>query len=355
MLKIGNKPIGREYLPYLIAEIGLNHNGNFITARALIREAAKAGADAVKFQTFDHNKLYVGGNNKFKNLQFTQEQFTDLKAIADEAGVHFLSTAFDIESLEFLVNLGVPAMKIASGDSNYGELQVAAMMTGLPMLVSTGMVLDHELPPGAGETIVFMHCVSLYPVPDQYANLTRVLRMPSQVAGYSDHCIGNEACIAAVALGACVIEKHFTMKHNQRGDDHVLSATPDELKAMRVSINRVHAMVQGSRGISQMELNQRGPMRRGVYATKDILPGGLLTKENTAALRPWNHKDGQCQPSDLYGRSWKLHEKLGVQKGAEIYFDCIEEACPDEIPEPEAPEFQVIDNTEDVPDEHALL
>jgi len=290
-IQIGPHFVGGDNPPYLLAEIGINHQGDIDIAMRMIRAAKEAGAHGVKFQTFRADKLFnpkyaPAEHAKFKALELDYDQFAALHMYASQVGIDFISTPFDLDSLDFLVELGVPAIKIASGDLTYTPLLEAAGASGKPVILSTGMADSIDLScakwslmaKGCGE-LILLHCVSLYPVSPEHAKLGRIRSMPTYqdcgpegcittfpcdcMRGYSDHTIGNHACIAAVALGAVFIEKHFTLDHDLPGDDHKLAANPQELAELATILEETYIMVKNEMwDVTGPELAKRGAMRR---------------------------------------------------------------------------------------------
>lgn len=222
----------------IIAEAGVNHNGSLFHAHRLVDEAKATGADACKFQLFNAEKLEPPGARRdmLKGLQLGWADHHSLKAHCDGIGIEYLCTPFDVESLEFLVGLGVKRIKIASGASE--ELKFAAANTGLPLIVSTGMGgLSHW----GWQDITWLHCVSAYPAPAADMNLKAMVTQGKY--GLSDHTLGNTAAIAATALGASVIEKHITLDRNLPGPDHHMSTAPGEFKSLVEAIRETEAML----------------------------------------------------------------------------------------------------------------
>ena len=243
---------------FIIAEIGNNHEGNFNVAKKLINLAARAGVDAVKFQTFKTEnfvrKKDVKRYKQLKKYELSFEQFKILKNLAHKKKIKFISTPLDIESADFLVK-SADLIKIASGDNNFFPLIDKVLKSKKPIIISTGMtnifdikkIIDH-INENIGEKmcikrVSFLHCVTSYPVENKYANLRSIgylIENMKQTVGYSDHTIGNEACIAAVALGAQIIEKHFTLDKNfSKFRDHSLSADFVDLKNLVSSIRKI--------------------------------------------------------------------------------------------------------------------
>jgi N,N'-diacetyllegionaminate synthase len=214
---------------FVIAEAGVNHNGNINIAHKLIDAAKYAGANAVKFQTFSAEKLEPPGERRdmLKRLELTHEQHAELKAHADQRGIEFMSTPFDVESLSFLVGLGVKRIKIASGQRGNHPLIKAAVDSGLPLIISLGMG-SHA---GVTQNATWLHCVSAYPAPVEDTNLRAMQTLPAPY-GLSDHSQNIMLPSLAVAMGATVIERHITLDRNMAGPDHHMSTEPDQFKTM---------------------------------------------------------------------------------------------------------------------------
>jgi N,N'-diacetyllegionaminate synthase len=214
----------------VIAEVGVNHNGNWLKALDLIDAAKTAGADVVKFQLFSADKLK---RPELRPLELSQIHMRALKAHCEEVGIEFLCTPFDLDSLQFLVDLGVKRLKISSGCITNKSLLTAAKNSGLPIIISTGM----STPDQAWDAYrllghcTTLHCTSAYPCPVEDVNLRVLDRLPPPF-GYSDHTDGIIVALAAVARGATVIEKHLTLDRDQNGPDHKASVEPDEFKDM---------------------------------------------------------------------------------------------------------------------------
>lgn len=261
--------------PRLIAEIGENHLGDTALAAQMVRRAARCGADIVKFQSFDEADLSddVDAETRdwIKRVQLSEEDQRALKAEAMAAGIQFLSTAVNVRWARFLAELGCPAVKLASLSLANLDLIRFAGENFEEVFISTGMGAEDEIAAaldavGTKARVTVLHCVSQYPTRDADANLLSVpyLKQRFEVpVGYSDHTIGTEACLAAVALGANLIEKHFTLDKAMEGTDHILSADPRQLSEIAQGISRITAM-RGSLGKNPLEgeLENRGPMRR---------------------------------------------------------------------------------------------
>lgn len=304
-MRIGKVEIGRRI--FIIAEVGSNHNGDFAIARQLVVEAARAGADAVKFQVYRAEKLvsrdlpvmsHVQGQHRtqrerFKSLEFSASQWAELAAVADSTGILFFASVFDEDSAD-LIDPFVPVFKIASGDLTHLPLLRHVAKKGKPVILSTGMATEDEIAEAldmlASEQVILLHCVSRYPTPPEEANLRSIEFMRDRFripVGYSDHMIGNIACVAAAAMGASVIEKHFTLDNTLPFGDHRLSATPGELATLVDSIRQVEA-VRGEykKDPGEAERRMKVPMRRSLHARTEIPKGTVLAAEHVIALRP---------------------------------------------------------------------
>lgn len=304
----------------IIAEAGVNHNGDFELAKKLIEAAAVAGADFVKFQTFKADRIVnktakkaeyqerninVGDDTQYamlKKLEMPEEWHSKLIQYAHEQGIQFLSTGFDHESIDFLDQLGSPLFKIPSGEITNKPYLRHIAQKGKPVILSTGMANMDEIKAAmyvlcengiSKENITVLHCNTEYPTPMEDVNLKAMITIQNSLGvkiGYSDHTQGIEVPIAAVALGAKVIEKHFTLDRNLPGPDHKASLEPDELKAMVKAIRNIEKAVGGS-GIkepSPSEQKNIAVARKSIVAATTIQKGDLLTEENLAVKRPGN-------------------------------------------------------------------
>jgi N,N'-diacetyllegionaminate synthase len=300
----------------VIAEAGVNHNGDLDTAKRLIEVAAKAGADYVKFQTFNAKDLVtvdaVRADYQIRNSQVDESQFQMIqrlelkhehhKALIDysnHCGIKFLSTAFDVKSLDFLNTLGVDFLKIPSGEiCNYPFLKAVAsyrkriiLSTGMSTLADIDNAISVLLKFGASrKDLTLLHCTTEYPAPIDEVNLTVIntLRTAFGVeVGYSDHTMGIAIPISAVALGASVIEKHFTLDRSMDGPDHKASLEPNELALMIDSIRLVErALGDGIKKVTPSELKNINVARKSLVAADIIRKGEPFTSENIAVKRP---------------------------------------------------------------------
>ncbi|MBI3088220.1 MAG: N-acetylneuraminate synthase family protein [Candidatus Omnitrophica bacterium] len=313
-LRIGSIDVGPRVLA--VAEIGSNHNGDFALACRLVEAAAKAGADAVKFQTYRGEALilptvptlaHAAGRHRtqlerFKSLEFSPWQWRELAQLAAAQGVIFFSSAFDEESADLLDPL-MPAYKIASGDLTNAPLLRYIARKGKPVILSTGMATEEEIARALddlrGVPTALLHCVSRYPTPIEAANLHSIpfLRRRFKVpVGYSDHTLGIVACVGAAALGAVIIEKHFTLDKDQPLGDHRLSATPEEFRSLTDQVRQVTAALGVlGKAPGDDELAMRAKLRRGLYARRAIAKGAVVGHTDVIALRP----EGGAPPTTL--------------------------------------------------------
>ena len=300
----------------IIAEAGVNHNGSLNVAKKLAISAKEAGADIVKYQTFNpdalsskyaemaqYQKKNMGQTKSQKEmlsrLTLTHDEFIQLARFCDEIGIKFLSTPFDIQSIDFLNELGCDIWKIPSGEiTNYPYLVHIAetkkkiiMSTGMSTLPEVVSALDTLRSNGATD-IQLLHCTTQYPTPYSAVNLKAMLTLKSETGcevGYSDHTNGIEIPIAAVAMGAVIIEKHFTLDRNMEGPDHKASLEPGELKQMVDSIRHIEeAFGDGKKKPADIELSNINIARKSIVAKKFIKRGEVLSEENITTKRPGN-------------------------------------------------------------------
>lgn len=304
----------------IIAEAGVNHNGDTENGYKLIDAAFEAGVDYVKFQTFKAENLVSKTASKAKyqieNTQNAEEtQFEMLKKLelshdqhelliqyCQKKNIKFFSTAFDLESLQYLKDIGLCLVKIPSGEiTNLPYLRKAANLFK-EVIISTGMSTINEIKNAVEvfekeginrKNITILHCNTEYPTPFEDVNLLAMLTIQKELntqVGYSDHTLGIEVPIAAVALGAKVIEKHFTLNKNMTGPDHAASLEPDDLKSMVIAIRNIESAISGS-GIkepSKSEIKNKIIARKSIVAKRDILTGDLFTEDNITIKRPGN-------------------------------------------------------------------
>ena len=327
----------------IIAEAGVNHNGSVENALRLVDAAAEAGADYVKFQTFKAEKLVTAEARKadyaqrntgegdrqmdmLRSLELNKNEHQQLIEHCKKQGVQFLSTGFDEEALEMLVAMGVDRIKIPSGElTNLPYLRKAASF-GLPVILSTGMASLEEVRESkealevAGlhpDAITVLHCTTEYPAPLGEVNLRAMQIMGRELgvaAGYSDHTMGIEVSIAAAALGATIIEKHFTLDRSMEGPDHKASLEPDELKLMVRSIRNIeNALGDGVKRLQTSEARNLAVTRKSIHQNRAVSAGECLSQDMLVMLRPG---DGisPMEIDDLIGKRFKrdlpMHHKL---------------------------------------------
>ena len=302
----------------IIAEAGVNHNGSLEIAKKLVDSAADAGVDIIKFQTFNSKNLvsksarmaeYQQKNTghdesqyaMLKKLELSVEDHLELIRHCNECGIRFFSTAFDMESIDFLHSLHMGLWKIPSGEiTNYPYLKKIASYQE-PVILSTGMCnledieasLDVLLKEGCKKKdVTILHCNTEYPTPYNDVNLRAMLEIEKKFGtkvGYSDHTNGIEVPIAAVAMGASVIEKHFTLDRNMEGPDHKASLEPNELKKMVESIRNIElALGSGHKTVSDSEKKNIEIARKSIVAARDIAKGEFLSENNLTVKRPGN-------------------------------------------------------------------
>lgn len=303
---------------FVIAEIGVNHNGSLDIARQLIDIAADAGADAVKIQTFKAESLIVEGTKTvayqqknstegdqyklLKSLELSQSDHYELVSYCLQRGIEFMSTGFDLESLRFLVELGIKRIKIPSGEITNSQLVEMAATTGLPLIVSTGMATLEEVAEcidlirsvwqlrRLGGELCILHCTSAYPTQLPDVNLRAMRTMHDQLGeavGYSDHTEGIFVPPLAVAAGAKVIEKHITLDRTMAGPDHAASIEPHELSQMIASIRRVEVLLgDGVKVPAPTEIETRALVRKGLKFSQSFPRGHMISEADLCALRP---------------------------------------------------------------------
>lgn len=315
-IRIGNKYIGVGHPCFIVAEMSGNHNMDFGRAKEIIKAAADAGADAVKLQTYtadtitlDSKQPYfyteTGGlwegqtlYDLYKRAYTPWEWQPKLKELADELGIILFSSPFDVTAVDFLEKMNVPAYKIASFEINDTQLLKKVAETGKPIMISTGIadIADIDLAvqtcKGAGnEQIVLLKCTSSYPALYEEMNLALIPNMKETFgcsAGLSDHSLGDEAALAAVAMGASVVEKHFTLKRDDGGVDADFSMEAEEMKDMVKRIRNVEAAIgKVSYSLTEKQKQERN-FSRSLFVSKPVKRGELFTEENIRSVRPGN-------------------------------------------------------------------
>ena len=315
MLKIADRPIGPHHRPYLIAEMSGNHNQSLDRALAIVDAAAGAGADAVKLQTYtadtmtldvrtpgfvieDKNSLWAGRQlyDLYKEAYTPWEWHRPIMERAAQHGMHCFSSPFDESAVDFLESLNVPAYKIASFECTDLPLIRKVASTGKPMIISTGMASLAEIDEAvrtarsAGcKDIILLKCTSTYPATPANTNIATIPHLREAfgtLVGLSDHTMGVGVSVASVALGACLIEKHFTLARADGGVDSTFSLEPDEFKQLRIESERAWQSV-GSVTYGGTAAEEKSRMfRRSLYIAQDMKAGDILTKENLRIVRP---------------------------------------------------------------------
>jgi N-acetylneuraminate synthase len=311
---IGRKQIGPGAPVYIIAEAGVNHNGDVGLAERMIKVAAEAGADAVKFQAFKSELLASPGapladyqkktvrtsrtqRTMLKELELAPDDFKVLKAVCDSEGIEFLASPFDLDSLKMLLDLGVRAVKVASPEMTDTPLLEAVASARVPALVSTGAATLDEIKDAvaalhAGKLydIALFHCVSAYPAPYDQTNLRAIVTLRDYFRvpiGYSDHSPGLHVGVAAVALGAHLLEKHFTLDRKLPGPDQPLSLEPSELFSLVTAVRQIeNALGNGEKIPQPAEVNVRESARKSLVTTRAVKKGDKITAAMLTTKRP---------------------------------------------------------------------
>lgn len=314
VIKVSGRKIGQGERCFVIAEAGVNHNGDVAIAMKLIKAAKEAGADCVKFQTFKAEQLVTADAPKaqyqlevtdrsesqfvmLKKLELSVGAYKDLLAYCKELDIIFLSTPYNIEDIEFLEALGVSAYKVASGQIVEPLFLTAVAKTGKPIYLSTGMATLAEVDEavrtirGAGnDQLILLQCTTNYPSRHEDANLLTIPIMANAfktIVGYSDHTQSNTACLVAIGLGARVIEKHLTLNKTMPGPDHSSSADPEEFRQLVSNIREADlALGSGVKEPCPAEIENARGMRRSIVAARKILAGEIFSENMLAIKRP---------------------------------------------------------------------
>jgi N-acetylneuraminate synthase len=314
-LNIAGRRIGTGQPPYIVAEIGSNHNGDMTLCRRIVDAARNAGADAVKFQSwskasligraeYERNTKYAKQDPSALTLeravekyQLTPEQHREIAAYCRGVGITFLSSCFSAPEVDLLESLGAPAYKIASMDVNHLPLLAYVARTGKPVVLSTGMATLGEIETALGTLrrggsglVILLHCVSMYPSPALEVNLRNIPTLQAAFGipvGLSDHSLGSAIPLAAVALGACLIEKHFTVDKKLEGWDHAISADEGDLAALVQGSREVfEALGRAERIVGDAEIEKRRVFRRRMVARRPMKKGEHLRPEDVDFKRP---------------------------------------------------------------------
>lgn len=337
-IAIGRRIVGAHAPVYVIAEIGMNHNGDMQLAREMIRAAAKAGADAVKFQSFRTDRLVPPNapDRAFRlSVQLSDAQHEWLRESCELEGVDFLSTPCDEEGVDLLVRIGAPALKIGSFEITHLPLLAHAARAGLPLLVSTGASTMAEIQTAvrtihaarADAPLALLHCVSQYPADHAKINLRTMQTLRRRYrcpVGYSDHTLEPDIAALAVAAGACIIEKHFTLDHALPGPDQAISANPEQLAEMirRVRVAQA-ALGRPRRAPLPQERSLAAVARRSVCARVAIPAGTLITRDQLDILRP----AAGLPPAELE-RVVGARAKIDIAPGTPLTWNLLEQRSP---------------------------
>ncbi|EGQ8088528.1 pseudaminic acid synthase [Vibrio vulnificus] len=346
-ITIDGRKIGPDYPPYIIAELSANHNGDINRAFKIMEEAKKAGADAIKLQTYTHETITMDCDSEefqihgglwdgqtlyelYKGAHMPWEWHKPLFEKAKELGITIFSSPFDFTAVELLEDLYAPAYKIASFEVIDLPLIKRVAQTGKPMIISTGMANEEEIAEAIKtakdngcQELVVLHCVSGYPAPAEQYNLRTITDIAQRfdvLSGLSDHTIDNATAVTSIALGACLIEKHVTMDRNGGGADDSFSLEPQELKAL-CQDTKTAWQALGRVNYERTEAEKgNAKFRRSLYVVTDIEAGEALTPENVRSIRPGfglapKHYD------DILGRK----AKAKIVRGTALQFDLLEE------------------------------
>lgn len=345
-IEIANQRVGSGFPCFIIAEAGVNHNGRLDMALELIDVAVESGADAVKFQTFQAEQLVIADAPKadyqIKSTSVNESQYEMLQSLELSPEIHqelidycmhkdilFMSSPFDNESADLLSKLDVAAYKIPSGEITNLNLMNHVARKGMPMIISTGMASLNEVEEAlntvracGNEEILLLHCISNYPTDPVDANLLAIQTMIQEFSvpiGYSDHTMGSAVSLAAVALGACVIEKHFTVDRTQLGPDHHISLEPGELAELVRGIRMVEAALgHGRKEPALAEEKVAVVARKSLVAAKEISSGSVVTEDMISFRRP-----GTGLPPSMYnnlvGRIVCQDVKIGTLLTLEMF------------------------------------
>ena len=344
-IKIADRVIGSDKPVFIIAEISANHAQQFDTAVEMVRSAKKCGADAVKFQAYTPDTLTINADNKYFRIEHPKwggqtlyelykkaytpwEWFKRLKPIADDLGILFFATAFSKTAVDFLEELNVPVHKIASFELVDLELVEYAAKTKKPLILSTGMADICEIQDavdtarkGGAKEIILLKCVSSYPAKPQEMNLKTIPDMMKRFGcpvGLSDHSLGIGVSVAAVALGASVIEKHFTLSRKYKTPDSFFSIEPKELRNLVRDIRTVEeALGKVHYGVTEGEIESR-TFRRSLFVVKDIKAGQKFSEDNVRTIRPGYG----LKPKYLKNIMGKT-AKRDIKKGTPLSWDLI--------------------------------
>lgn len=326
LIKVKNKIIGKNHKPFIIAEIGINHGGNYKVCEEMTYKAIESGADAIKLQTVFVEESYEKGSPsyiEFKNKQLNFNQIKKIKSICDKKNVILFSSPGGLKSLRLMIKLKLPLIKISSSQMTNLSLVKKSLIYKKPLIISTGMSFQNEIDnlllhftTKQLEKTILLKCISLYPSPDTTINLNSLEEMTKRynkcIIGYSDHSLDDLSSILAVSMGASVIEKHFTTDRNLPGGDNALSMEPNEFKKMIKQIKRV-GKIKGKYKIypNSLELKKRNISRRKIFSSKNIKKGTKIKESHLIFKRPINNKIGisAFDYENLIGKKTKMNIK----------------------------------------------
>jgi pseudaminic acid synthase len=345
--EIAGRPIGANHPPYIVAELSANHGGSIERAIATIREAKHCGADAVKLQTYTPDTITIDHDGPdfciegglwdkrslyelYKEAHTPWDWHAELFAVAKRVGIDIFSTPFDNSAVELLSRLGAPAIKIASFEIVDHELIACVARTKKPTIMSTGMSSMVEIGEAVetfrsngGEQLMLLHCISGYPTPVDQSNLTRIRRLEAHFGlpvGLSDHTLGTSVAIAAVAVGARFIEKHFTLARADGGPDSSFSLEPVQLRALTQGAREAfEALGDGSETRAKAEMPNI-VFRRSLYVVKDVAPGDTFDNTNVRAIRP-GYGLAPKELSKVIGRKAAVGVKRGTRMSWHLLAD----------------------------------
>lgn len=307
--EIAGRKIGEEFEPLVVVEIGINHNGSLAEAFKLVDSAKVAGAEIIKHQTHipdaemsSEAKRVIPGNADIsiyeiiENCSISLDEEKQLAKYVRDSGLIYMSTPFSFEAIDFLESLNVPAYKIGSGECNNYPLVEAIASRNKPVIMSTGMNSIESIRPSveifrkAGVPFALMHCTNLYPTPEKLIRLNSINELrenfPDAVLGLSDHSLTNYPCLGSVALGASILERHFTDTKDRPGPDIICSMTPDELRELIKGSKIIHQSTKGSKfPVSEEDVTIAFAFA-SVVATKTLMPGHIISREDITLKRP---------------------------------------------------------------------
>lgn len=345
MITLNGRAISPDHSPYIIAELSANHNGSLERALKTIDAARKCGVDAIKIQTYTAETLTIdcdapdflikGGlwdgiklYDLYKWAETPYEWHQAMFDYAKKLGITIFSTPFDETAVDLLEDLGTPAYKIASFEIVDLPLIRYAASTGKPMIMSVGMASEEEIEDAVAtasearcKDLILLHCISSYPAPIEQANLRQIPELARRfgvISGLSDHTMGTTAAVTAVALGACIIEKHFTLSRQDKGPDSEFSLEPHEMERLCVEAKDAWSAL-GTAGYTRKEAEEKSKIfRRSVYFVRDLEEGAAITRDDIRRIRP-----GKGLAPKLFDQLIGLKTNTQIQKGTATSWDLI--------------------------------